>query len=182
MRSLRSVAIAGTFVFLAAAFPSRTHRSGAIHLALANGSGSQSLGLRRLSLVRPEEPVFQRCAIESADDQIHLFRVRRVDEREALGLLSLRVADHFDIVEDKVFCVEPRLDIVFGNPNRQISEKYGEGHSKVSLTPLSGIWRNCFLEAIHESYTMVSQQIAPGKRKFWRKPVFSKEKKFSEVL
>jgi len=176
MRSLRSVAIAGTFVFLAAAFPTGTYGSSAIYLALANGSGGDALGLRRLSLVRPEKPVFQWCAIESADDEIHLFRVRRVDEREALGLLGLRVANHFDIVEDKVFCIEPRLDIVFGNPNRQISKEYGEGHSKVSLTPLSGIWRNCFLEAIHESYTMVSQQSAPGKRKFWRKPVFSKEK------
>src|SRR5439155_11365569 len=52
----------------------------------------------RLRLVGPQEAVFKRRAVETADDGCHLFRIRRVDEGEPFRLLCFRVADDFDIV------------------------------------------------------------------------------------
>ena len=62
-----------------------------------------ALRLRRLSRVRAQQPVFERSPIEPADDGVHLFVVRRVDEGESLGLLRFGIADHFNGVRDQVF-------------------------------------------------------------------------------
>jgi hypothetical protein len=124
---------------------------GTIHLTTRPGCGPGALRSRRLGLVGPQQAIFQRRAVKAADDRVHFFRVRRVDESESLGLLSLWVADHLDIVVYEVFCVKPGLDIVLSNPDRQVSEEYSKAHSRCELTPLLGIWRNCFADAIHES-------------------------------
>ena len=50
-------------------------------------------------------------------------------KREALGLLSLRVANYFNIVGDEVFGCKPRFNIVLGHPGREISEENGKAHS-----------------------------------------------------
>ena len=102
-------------------------------------------------MVGPKQPVFQRRTVETADDQVHLFRVGRVDKGETLRFLRFRIADYLDVIVDEVFCVKPGLDIVLGNPDGQISEEHCETHSVVSLTPFSGIGQNCFADAIHES-------------------------------
>lgn len=152
--SLLSIGAVGTLVLSAAAFTPRTGRwrspiyltglSGALAWALAFGPG-------RLGLIGPQQPIFQRRTVESADDQVHFFRVGRVDKCKTLGLLGLRIADYLHVVVDEVFCVKPGLDVVLGNPDGQISEEHCETHSVVSLTPFLGIVRNCFADAIHES-------------------------------
>src|SRR6266478_261508 len=43
--------------------------------------------LRRLSWISPKQTVLERRSIETADDRIHLLRIRRIDKREALRLL-----------------------------------------------------------------------------------------------
>ena len=144
------------FVLPAASLPARaggwrspihlSGLSGALTLTLAGNSG-----LRRLSLIGAQQPVFQRGTVETADDQIHLFRVGCIDEGEPLRFLGLRIADYLDVIVDEVFCVKPGLDVVLRNPDRQISKEHCETHSVVSLTPFSGIGRNCFADAIHES-------------------------------
>lgn len=86
-------------------------------------------GLGRLSGICTKKAVFKRRAVESADDGLHLFRVRSFDEREALRLLRLGVTDYFNAVGNQVFCGEPRLDVVGSHPDRKISKKNGGTHS-----------------------------------------------------
>jgi len=85
--------------------------------------------LRRLSLISAQHPVFQRCAIEAADDGLHFFRIRCVDEGEALRLLRFGVANDFYVIVDEVFRVEPGFDVILGHPDRKISEENGITHS-----------------------------------------------------
>jgi len=155
VRSLRSVRIvvSGALMLSASAFTARTGgRRSSIHLTgWSSGTWALALGPGRLGLVGPQQPVFQRCTVETADDQVHLFRVGRVDKCKPLGLLGLRIADHLHVIVDEVFCVKPGLDVILGNPDGQISEEHCETHSVVSLTPFLGIVRNCFADAIHES-------------------------------
>ena len=93
--------------------------------------GSLPLGLGRLRGIGPQQTVFERSAVETADDGIHLLRIRRFDKREAFGLLRLRVADHFNCVRDQVFGLKPSLDVVRGYPSRQVAQEYGKTHSSV---------------------------------------------------
>ena len=72
------------------------------HVSGGTGHPRRTLRLRRLRGIGPQQAIFQRCAIESADDRVHFVRVRRFDEREALGLLRFRIADHFNRVRDQV--------------------------------------------------------------------------------
>ena len=80
-------------------------------------------------MIGAEQAIFERSAIKAADDQIHLFRIGCVDERETLRFLRFGVADHFDVVENQVLCVQPGFDIVLRDPNRQIAEEDGKTHS-----------------------------------------------------
>src|SRR5580692_8471188 len=104
---------------------SSIHRTG--------GSGARTFRFRRLRLIGSQQPVFERCAVETSDDGVHFLRVRSIDERESLGFLRLGIADHFYVVVYKVFCVQPGLDIILGDPDRQISEEDCEAHSGASL-------------------------------------------------
>ena len=70
----------------------RTHRT--------SPSFAWSLGPGRLRRVGAEQAVFQRRAIEPADNRVHLLRVGGIDESEALGLLCFGIADHFDRVRN----------------------------------------------------------------------------------
>lgn len=105
-----------TFVLLAATLTARTG-CGSVVRGIC-GRGTLSLRARRLSLIGSQEPVFERCAIKAANDEIHLFGVGRVDECETLGLLCLGIANHLYVVECQVLCGKPGLDIVFGDPHR----------------------------------------------------------------
>jgi hypothetical protein len=152
--SLLSIGAVGTLVLSATAFtPWTGWRSSPIHLTGLSWTRTWALafGPGRLGLISPKKPVFQGRTVKTADDQVHFFRVGRVDKCKPFGLLGLRIADHLHVVVDEVFCVKPGLDVVLGNPDGQISEEHCETHSVVSLTPFLGIVRNCFADAIHES-------------------------------
>ena len=76
------------------------------------------LALRRLRRVGSQQPVFQRRAVEAADDRLHLIIGGRFDKSEALGFLRFVVSDHFNGVCDKIFSGQPLLDIVGRDPYR----------------------------------------------------------------
>jgi len=98
-----------------------------------------SLRFRRLRLVGSQQPILERSAVESADDGAHLFRVRGVDKGESFGFLGLRVPDYLHVVVDEVFCVEPRLDVVLGDPHREVSEKYSKAHPIVVVSSVGDL-------------------------------------------
>ena len=58
--------------------------------------GHLSLGSRGLRRVCSQQPVFERGAVKTADDGLHLLRVGRLDEGETFGLLRFGVADDLD--------------------------------------------------------------------------------------
>src|SRR5579871_600978 len=136
--TLRTSLTARTLVLPAAAFTPGTGRSGRSSIHGTAGTDARTFGFGRLGLICPQQSIFQRSAIEAADDRVHLFRVRRIDEGESLRFLRLWVANYFYVVVYKVFCVEPGLDIVLGNPDRQISEENSEAHSGASLLRFRG--------------------------------------------
>lgn len=77
-------------------------------------SGFFALG--RLCRVGPQQPVFQRCAIEAANDRLHLVCRGSFYKCEALGLLRFVIADDFDRIGYQVLRGEPRFDIVSSDP------------------------------------------------------------------
>src|ERR1051326_4465989 len=110
-------------------------------LEVASGIGSGDclvLGLRRsrrifafgrLSRVSPQKPVFKRCAIEAANDRLHLVGGRCFYKCEALGFLRFVVADHLYGVGHQAFGGEPLFDVIGGDPSWEVAKKYGETHS-----------------------------------------------------
>jgi hypothetical protein len=82
-----------------------------------------------------KEAIFEGRTIEPADDGIHLFGVRCINEGESLRFLCFRVADHFHSIRNQVLCGKPRFDIVCGYPDGDISEKNGKALSLGLLTP-----------------------------------------------
>ena len=89
------------------------------------------LRLGRLCRICPEEAIFERRAIEAADDGVHLFRIGGIDECEALRLLCFGVANYFDCVRNQGLGTQPALDIVRCDPDGQISKKDRKTHSGV---------------------------------------------------
>ena len=83
-------------------------------------------------MVSAQQPVFQRGTVKTADDQIHLFRVGRIDKGETLRFLRLRITDYLDVIVYEVFCVKPGLDVVLGDPDGQVSEEYCKAQAIVS--------------------------------------------------
>ncbi len=57
---------------------------------------NQLPGLRRLRWVCAKKTIFERCTIKPADDGIHLFGIRSINEGESLRFLCFRVSDYFD--------------------------------------------------------------------------------------
>ncbi len=104
------------------------------------GSAAGLFAFGRLRRVGAEEPVFQRSAVEPANDGLHLVGGGRFNKSEALGLLSFVVADHLNRIGYEVFGGEPLFDVISGDPGRQIAKKYGEAHSVDLYTPLVGFW------------------------------------------
>lgn len=90
----------------------------------------------RLCRVRTQEAIFQRSPVKAADDRLHFFGVRGIDEGEALGLLRFGVADDFDRVGDQILGGEPGPDVVGSYPDRQIPKENRVTHSEVLLAPL----------------------------------------------
>jgi hypothetical protein len=97
-----------------------------------------ALGPSRLRRIGPKQAILQRSTVEPANDRVHLLRVGRFDEREALGLLRFGVADDFNCVRYQVFGCQPALDIVRGDPGGQIAQKHGEAHSAVVCISVRG--------------------------------------------
>jgi len=95
--------------------------------------------LRRLRRIGSEEPVFQRCAVEAANDRGHLVGGGCFDKSEAFGFLGFVVSDHLDGVGDEVFGGEPLLDVIGGDPRREIAKENGKTHSVDFFTPLFGL-------------------------------------------
>jgi hypothetical protein len=122
-----------------------------------------TLRLWRLCWICPEKTVFEWCAIEAADDSVHLFRVGGVDKREALRFLCFGVADHFDRVGNQGFGAEPALDIVSCDPDGQISKKDRKTHSGVIFDSMG---RGFASKEIHRSTLMLphSFQAVNGNR------------------
>jgi len=61
------------------------------------------LALRGLRRVGSQQPIFQRSAVEAADDRLHLIAGRRLDKSEALGFLRFVVSDHFNGIGHEIF-------------------------------------------------------------------------------
>jgi len=99
---------------------------------------SLSPGFRRLRGIGAKQTVLQGRTVETADNRIHLLRIRRVDEREALRLLRFRVADYLNSVRDQVFGGQPAPDIVRSHPSGQIAQKDRKTHSLVIFDSIGG--------------------------------------------
>jgi hypothetical protein len=136
----------------------RTWRSTSASTGARSGPGDTALRLWRLSGIRAQQALFERRTIETPDDGIHLFLIRRFDEGETLRFLSFGVTDHFDVIGHEVVCGEPRLDIVGGHPQREISEENGITHPIVQLTPF-GMLGKGFGGLIHGSTFIVAQAL-----------------------
>jgi hypothetical protein len=98
----------------------------------------RTLRLWRLRRIRAQQTILKRCPIETADYGVHLFGIRRFDERESLGLLCFRIADNLDCICNQVFGCQPALDIVRGYPNGQIAQKDRKTHSVVVFDSIGG--------------------------------------------
>ena len=102
MWSLWSGSSIGPLVFSSTTLPARSD-SGSIHWTAWGLTWNWGSGFRRLGLIGAQQSIFEGCAVETADDEVHLFRVRGVDESESFGFLSLRIADYLHVVVDEVF-------------------------------------------------------------------------------
>lgn len=131
---------------------------------------NQLPGLRRLRWVCAKETIFERCTIKPADDGIHLFGIRSINEGESLRFLCFRVADYLDSIRNQAFCGKPRLNIVSGYPDGDISEKYSKAHSLGLFTPWGfsgpGSSRSVRLKQHHTS-TLECKWEAEKTRKAW---------------
>ena len=120
-----------------------------------SGGALRAFRLRRLRGIRPKQPLFKRRPVETPDDGIHFLLVRRFDERESFGLLGFRVPYYFYVVGHEIICGEPRLDVVSGHPQREISKEDGITHSEVLFAPFSDLG-NCFRGMDHGSNFILS--------------------------
>ena len=82
--------------------------------------------LRRLSRISPQQAVFERRAIETADDGGHFIGGGRFYEGEALRLLCFVIADHLYGIGHEIFGGQPLLNIVGGDPRREVAKKNGK--------------------------------------------------------
>jgi hypothetical protein len=116
--------------------------------------------LRRIGA---EQAVFQRRAVEPADNRVHLLCIGGVDKSEALGLLRFGIADHFYCVRNKIFGGEPSSDIVSGHPNRQIAQKNGKTHSMVVFDSMAGVLLRRYSEALICYHILPNPQMESSK-------------------
>jgi hypothetical protein len=92
-------------------------------------SARRFLAFGRLRRIGSQHTVFERSAIEAADDRLHLFIGWRFDKCEALGFLCLVVSNHLDGISYEIFGCEPLLDVIGGDPGGEIAKKNGKTHS-----------------------------------------------------
>ncbi len=90
-----------------------------------------ALGLGRLRRIGAQKTILKGRPVKAANDRVHFLGVRRVNKREALGLLRFGVADYLNCVRDKVLGAQPALDIVRSDPSGQVAQKYGKAHSLI---------------------------------------------------
>ena len=75
-----------------------------------------TFALGRLRGVGPEQFVFQRRTIETADNRLHFVLRGRFYERESFGFLRFVVTDDLNRIRDQVVSRQPLLNIVGGDP------------------------------------------------------------------
>ena len=85
--------------------------------------------LRRLCGIGAQQSIFEGCAVKPANDGLHLVGGRCLDKSEALGFLRFVVADHLYGIGHEIFGGQPLLNVIGGDPGREIAKKYGEAHS-----------------------------------------------------
>ena len=91
-------------------------------LAIRRRGGGRSRSVRRsfplggLRRVGAKQLAFERRAVKTTDDVLHLLRRGGLHEREAFGLLRFVVADHLDGIRYEIFRDEPSFNIVSGDP------------------------------------------------------------------
>jgi len=90
-----------------------------------------TLALGRLCGICPEQLIFQRRTIETANNRLHFVLRGRFYERESFGFLRLVIADYFDRIRDKVIRRQPLLNIVGGDPRGEVAKKNSKAHSVV---------------------------------------------------
>ncbi len=131
------------------------------------GAASLPSWLGRLRGIGAQQPVFERRPIETADDGVHLFRIRCFDKCESLGFLRFGIADHFNGVRDQAFGCKPAPDIVRSHPNGQIAQKDRKTHSMVIFDSIR--WGFCSAENFHEGTLILPQSGAAVNRKMTRR-------------
>ena len=72
--------------------------------------------LRGLRRIGSQQTVFQRCAIEAANNCGHFVGGWSFDKCEALRFLRFVIADHFDAVSHQIFGGQPLLDVIGCDP------------------------------------------------------------------
>ena len=75
-----------------------------------------ALELGGLGSVGPQKFVFERGAIEAANNGLHLVSSRRFDKGEPFRFLCFVIADYFDRIRNEVIGGEPSFDVVSGDP------------------------------------------------------------------
>ena len=76
-----------------------------------------------------QQPVFQRGAVEAADDGRHFVGSGCFDKCESLGFLRFVIADYFNGIGHEIFGGQPLLDVIGSDPRGQIAKKNGKAHS-----------------------------------------------------
>ncbi|HYA17723.1 MAG TPA: hypothetical protein VEF06_09670 [Bryobacteraceae bacterium] len=94
--------------------------------------------LRRLRRVCPKNLVFKRGSIEAADDRLHFFLRGRFHKCEALRFLRFVVPNYLDRIRDKIFGRQPLFNVIGGDPDGQIAQKYGKAHSVCCVYSMVG--------------------------------------------
>ena len=66
--------------------------------------------------VGPKNLIFERRAVETANNRLHFVRRGSLDKRESFGFLRLVVPNNLNRIRDKVFRREPLFNIVRSYP------------------------------------------------------------------
>src|SRR5216683_4805260 len=86
-----------------------------------DSSRHRNLAFGGLCRIGAKKLAFERRAVKTPNDGLHLLRRGGFHEREAFGLLRLVIANYLDGIRYQVFRGEPSLDVVSGHPCREIS-------------------------------------------------------------
>jgi hypothetical protein len=95
--------------------------------------------LRGLRWVGPKDFVLERGSVETANNRLHFVLCRRFHKRKAFRLLRLVVPNYLNRIRYEIFGGEPLFNVIGGDPDGQIAQKYGKAHSVSCVYSLVGI-------------------------------------------